>query len=180
MVRHPIYSILGQTIDVFPDVYESDLNMAFPSDQQSTSGDLVSTLKNVHYSVVAKLTDTYIREYDDKMDLLQTVISMGLTNDIALVQNLCVVLHKIFNAELVRALDEQPTSSNVLELIVLVMQHWVKEMVDRDPFVLNNTMQILEMLAKSYAFCARFKNRDVTEKLLTISKHPHLSSSMKQ
>ena len=60
----------GDTVDVYPDMYEVDLNSHFPSDGQSTSNDLVATLKNVHYSVVSKLTDTYIREYDDKLDLL--------------------------------------------------------------------------------------------------------------
>jgi hypothetical protein len=60
----------GDTVDVFPDIYEVDMKGHFSSDQQSTSGDLLATLKNVHYSVVSKLTDTYIREYDDKLDLL--------------------------------------------------------------------------------------------------------------
>lgn len=39
---------------------------------------------------------------------------------------------------------------------------------------------ILEMLSKSYGFCSKFKNRDCLEKLLTLSKQPHLSSSLKQ
>ena len=130
--------------------------------------------------MVSKLTDTYIREYDDKLDLLQTVISMGLTSEMHLVQNLCVVLNKIFNADLIRTLDEQPKTSNLLELVILVMQHWLKEMVDRDPFILNNTLMIMEMLCKSYGFCSRFKNRDSVEKLLTLSKQPYLSTSTKQ
>jgi hypothetical protein len=71
----------GDSIDVYPDVYDADLASNLPKNTQSTSNDLVATLKNTHYSVVSKLTDTYIREYDDKLDLLQTVISMGLTNE---------------------------------------------------------------------------------------------------
>ena len=67
-------------------------------------------------------------------------------------------------------LDEQPKTSNLLELVILVMQHWLKEMIDRDPFVMNNTLMIVEMLTKSYTFCSRFKNRDSLEKLLTIAK----------
>lgn len=74
----------------------------------------------MHYSVVSKLTDTYIREYDDKLDLLQSVIALGLTSEMHLVQNLCVVLNKILNADLVRILDEHPKASNLLELVVLV------------------------------------------------------------
>jgi len=53
-------------------------------------------------------------------------------------------------------------------------------MIDRDPFILNNTCMILEMLTKSFNFTSRFKNRDCVEKLITISKHPHLSSAIKQ
>ncbi|CDW91065.1 UNKNOWN [Stylonychia lemnae] len=170
----------GDTIDVYPDIYEVELNAQFSSNKHSSSNDLVGTLKNVHYSVVSKLTDTYIREYDDKLDLLQSVISMGLTNELHLVQNLCVVLNKIFNADLIRILDEHPKVNNLLELVILVMQHWVKEMIDKDNFVLNNTLVIIEMLCKSYGFCSRFKNRDCMEKLLTISKQPYINSSTKQ
>ena len=97
------------------------MNQHFPSDRMSTSNDLLATLKNVHYSVVSKLTDTYIREYDDKLDLLQTTIALGLTNELHLIQNLCVVLNKIFSSDLIRILDEHPKTSNLLELIILVM-----------------------------------------------------------
>jgi hypothetical protein len=87
----------------------------------SSTHDIVATLKNVHFSVVSKLTDTYIREYDDKLDLLQSVISLGLTSELSLVQNLCVVLNKIFNHDLVRKLDEENKASNILELVILVI-----------------------------------------------------------
>ena len=89
-------------------------------------------------------------------------------------------MNKILNQDLIRILDENPKASNLLELVVLVMQHWLKEMIDRDPFILNNTLMILEMLCRSYGFCSRFKNRDLLEKLLHISKQPHLSTSTKQ
>jgi hypothetical protein len=104
---------------------------------------------------------------------------MGLTNEMHLVQNLCVILNKIMNADLIRILDENPKANNLLELIILVMQHWLKEMVDRDPFILNNTLIILEMLCKSYGFCSRFKNRELLEKLLGISKQPYIGTSVK-
>ncbi len=100
--------------------------------------------------MVSKLTDSYIREYDDKLDLMQTVVAMGLTNEVQLVQNLCVVLNKIMNQDLIRILDEHDKANNLLELVILVMQHWVKEMVDKDSFILNNTLMIMEMLCKSY------------------------------
>ena len=67
-------------------------------------------------------------------------------------------------------LDEESGNSNLLELVILVMQHWIKEMIDKDSFILNNTLMVVEMLCKSYGFCSRFKNRDAIEKLLTISK----------
>jgi len=116
----------------------------------------------------------------EKLDLLQTTISMGLSHEVPLIQNLCVVLNKVFNADLIRMLDEHPKASNLIELVIVVMQHWLREMVDRDPFILNNTLIILEMLCKSYHFCSRFKNRDCLEKLLMISKQPYLSTSTKQ
>mmetsp|Transcript_2973 Transcript_2973/g.2813 ORF Transcript_2973/g.2813 Transcript_2973/m.2813 type:complete len:206 (+) Transcript_2973:604-1221(+) len=84
------------------------------------------------------------------------------------------------NADLVRILDEHDKANNLLELVILVIQHWIKEMVDKDQFVLNNTLMILETLCKSYQFCARFKNRECMEKLLTISRYPLINTSTKQ
>jgi hypothetical protein len=50
----------------------------------------------------------------------------------------------------VKILDENPTANNLLELCILVMQHWIKEMVDQDNFILNNTLMVLEILCSSY------------------------------
>ena len=80
---------------------------------------------------------------------------------------------------MITQLDEYPNQNNLLELVVLVMQHWIKEMIDRDPFILNNTIMILEMLVKSFTFTSKFKNRDCVEKLIATSKAPQLSSSLK-
>lgn len=61
---------------MYPDINDMDVGSNFQSSSATTAGDqistndLVATLKNVHYSVVAKLTDSYIKEYDDKLDLL--------------------------------------------------------------------------------------------------------------
>ena len=149
--------------------------------------DLVSTLKNVHYSLVSKLSDAYIRNFDDKAELLNTVLALGLSEDVGLIQNLCVILNKILTSETVKMLDERE-NRNLMELTVLVMAHWISHMVDADRFVLNNTLLILEMLVKSCkpkrintigSFCSSFKNRPCVEKLLQMSKDPMLNSSTK-
>ena len=49
-----------------------------------------------------------------------------------MVQNLCVVLNKIVNADMVRILDERPEANHLLELFILVLQHWIRELVDMD------------------------------------------------
>ena len=81
---------------------------------------------------------------------------------------------------MVRLIDEEPKASNLLELLILVMQHWIKDMVERDPFILNNTLMLLEMLIRSYGFTSRFKSRECAEKLLTISKLPHINTSVRE
>lgn len=55
-------------------------------------------------------------------------------------------------------LDEEQNAS-ILELAVLVMQHWINKMIDEDKFILNNTLMILEMFIKSWSFCSSFKSR---------------------
>ena len=52
-------------------------------------------------------------------------------------------------------------------------------MIERDKFVFNNTLTILEMLINSWAFCSGFKHRTAVEKLLNLSKEPMLPASTK-
>lgn len=76
-------------------------------------------------------------------------------------------------------LIDDPDNKNVLELFVLVMQHWLTKVVMEDRFILNNTLMILEILIKSWSFCSEFKNRPAVEMLLRISKEPMLPTSTK-
>lgn len=84
----------------------------------------MSTLKNVHYSLVSKLSDSYIKEYTDKIELLTHVLPLGLSEDLPTIQNICVVLNKVLDRETVSLLDAEANRST-LELMVLVMQHWI-------------------------------------------------------
>ena len=80
--------------------------------------------------------------------------------------------------EAVGLLDDEANNS-VLELAVLVMQHWINNILEEDKFILNNTLVILEMLIKSWSFNSKFKNRSCVERLVKMSKDPMLPSSTK-
>jgi len=82
------------------------------------------------------------------------------------------------NTSTVQLLDKEE-NRNLLELMVLVMQHWITQFVGIDNFILNNTLTIMEMLIKSWCFCSSFKHRPACEKLLAMSKEPMLPSSTK-
>ena len=49
--------------------------------RKEEAGDLLHTLKNVHYSLVSKLSDSYIKEYTDQAELLTHVLPLGLSED---------------------------------------------------------------------------------------------------
>lgn len=135
-------------------------------------------MKNVHYSLVSKLSDSYIKEYTDQAELLTHILPLGLSEDSPTIQNLCVILSKVMNTSTVQLLDKEENRS-LLELMVLVMQHWITKYISTDNFILNNTLTIMEMLIKSWCFSSSFKHRPACERLLQMSKEPMLPSSTK-
>jgi len=61
--------------------------------------DLLYALKNSHFSIVNEISDSYIKNFENKADLLQTIMGVGLTKDKLLVHNILVVLVKTLNEE---------------------------------------------------------------------------------
>jgi len=138
----------GDSIIVWPRADYEDFPHTY---QKENADDLVHTLKNVHYSMISKLSDSYIQEYTDKAELLSTILPLGLTEDVPTIQNICVILNKVITRDVVALLDDESNSS-LLELAVLVMQHWINKIIDEDKFILNNTLMVLEMFIKSWSF----------------------------
>jgi len=54
---------------------------------------------------------------------------------------------------------DKEENANTLNLLVLVLQYWVTDMINKDQLVLINTMQILDCLSKSWAFSSQFKKQ---------------------
>lgn len=145
----------GDSIIVWPRADYEDFPHTY---QKEEANDLLHSLKNVHYSMISKLSDSYIQEYTDKIELLNTILPLGLSEDVPTIQNICIILNKVLNRDVVGMLDDEENNS-VLELAVLVMQHWISKVISEDKFVMNNTLMVLEMLIKSWSFCSKFKNR---------------------
>ena len=75
----------GDNVIVWPRVDYED----FPSTYtKESANDLLHSLKNVHYSMISKLSDSYIQEYTDKAELLNTILPLGLSEDIPTLQNI--------------------------------------------------------------------------------------------
>lgn len=115
----------GDTCIVWPRVDYEDFPGTYRKEE---ANDLLHTLKNVHYSLVSKLSDSYIKEYTDQAELLTHVLPLGLSEDAPTVQNLCVILNKVMNTATVQLLDWED-NRNLLELMVLVMQHWITKYI---------------------------------------------------
>ena len=128
--------------------------------------------------MISKLSDSYIQEYTDKAELLNTILPLGLSEDVPTIQNIWVILNKVLTRDVVALLDDENNSS-LLELAVLVMQHWINKIIEDDKFIMNNALMILEMFTKSWSFWSNFKNRTWVEKLVKLSKEPLLPSSTK-
>ena len=75
----------GDNLIVWPRADYEDFPHTY---QKESANDLVHTLKNVHYSLVSKISDSYIQEYTDKAELLNTVLPLGLSEDIPTIQNI--------------------------------------------------------------------------------------------
>lgn len=86
------------------------------------------------------------------MELIKQTASMGMASDIKMIQNLAITMNKIIAGPVVVEFDKEE-NKNVLNLLVLVLQYWVTDVIDKDQLILINTMQILDCLLKS---CKRY------------------------
>ena len=73
---------------------------------------------------------------------------MGTTSDPQVVQNLALTLNKLISSTMAVEFEKEENKTT-MELLVLVLQHWITEFCERDQLILMNTMQILECLLKS-------------------------------
>ena len=133
---------------------------------------MIYALKNSHYSIVKEITNSYVADYVNKADLIQTVMSLGITKDKHLVHNLCIVMVKLLIEQNVLNLYDDPYNRNMLDLTILGIEKWINTFCESDSFVLNNVCKILEALLKSRLFYEKFKNKACIDTLIRISRDP--------
>lgn len=56
---------------------------------------------------------------------------MGMSSDPRVIQNLALTLNKIISSPLAVEMDKEE-NKNVLNLLILVLQYWVTDMIDKD------------------------------------------------
>lgn len=64
---------------------------------------------------------------------------MGMSNDPRVIQNLALTLNKIISSPLAVEMDKEE-NKNVLNLLILVLQYWVTDMIDKDQILMINTL----------------------------------------
>ena len=65
------------------------------------------------------------------MELIKNTVSMGMTNDVRVIQNLALTLNKLIAGPLVIEFDKEQ-NKNILNLLVLVLQYWCTDLIDKD------------------------------------------------
>lgn len=166
----------GSSVFAYPKVYHDHID-----DIPSILGpkDLIYALKNSHYSIVKQITDSYIADYTNKSDLIQTIMALGTTKDKQLVHNLCIVMVKLLTEQDALDLYDDPYNRNMLELTSMAIEKWITSYCETDVFVLNNVWKMLEALLKSRLFYEKFKNKPWIDTLIRISRDSLIPTSTK-
>lgn len=81
------------------------------------------------------------------------------------------------NKNIIKDLNQH---KDLLEMIVLAAQHWIKHFFETDTFILKNGIIFLDMLSTSYVFCSLFKDHWCTQILLDLSRQPNLPENVRK
>jgi hypothetical protein len=87
--------------------------------------DLITTIRQAHYSTVAQLSATALDEHPNKTGIIHGIIGLGFSNDKVVVQNLGIVLLKVITERNVNAIHDNENNFNILDLTVLVIDSWI-------------------------------------------------------
>lgn len=121
--------------------------------------DLITTIKQAHYSTIAQLTESQIHQHKNKIGVVEGVLSMGFSNDKAIIQNMSIVLNKLIDTSNVFQMLDEERHKNILEMLVLVLDSWIQKYASHDNLILANTLKLLETTVKSRSFYLKFKDK---------------------
>eukprot|EP00347_Sterkiella_histriomuscorum_P015139 403358172 len=170
----------GESLIAFPEkekLFQHNCDQFCTCQFKTPATDLMNQLQDQQKSLASKLTEASIQRYDDKMELIKNTVSMGMTNDVRVIQNLALTLNKLIAGPLVIEFDKEQ-NKNILNLLVLVLQYWCTDLIDKDQLILINVMQTMECLSRSWTFTSAFKQqREAMEKLQKMAQDPQLAPS---
>lgn len=89
--------------------------------------DLITTIKQAHYSTVAKLTESQLDQHKNKIGVVEGLLSLGFSNDKAIIQNMSIVLNKLIDTTNVFQMLDEERHKNILEMLVLVVDSWIQK-----------------------------------------------------
>ena len=92
--------------------------------------DLLYALRNSHFSIVNEISDSYVKNFENKADLLQTIMGQGLSKDKLLVHNILVVLIKTLDESNIHQIYDVPENWNLIELTVIAFEKWINELAE--------------------------------------------------
>eukprot|EP00347_Sterkiella_histriomuscorum_P006066 403354196 len=132
--------------------------------------DLITTIKQAHYTTVAKLTESQLEQYKNKVGAVEGLIGLGFNNDKAVIQNLSIVMNKLIDERNVFQIYDEERHRNILDITVLVLDSWIQKYAQHDNLILANIIKLMEVLVKSRSFYNKFKDRPSLDILQQIAR----------
>ncbi|CAK74396.1 unnamed protein product (macronuclear) [Paramecium tetraurelia] len=138
--------------------------------------ELTFMLKSITQTIIAKLAEAELGPPETQMDIMQLIIPVGFSlQQKAINHNTALTLKRIFENERLQFLDDQ-SYALISQLLVKLLQFWTNDLIFQDQFLLNLTVDLLEILTKSAAFSTSYKTPQIVNSLMSVSKLDFVSA----
>ncbi|CAG9330504.1 unnamed protein product [Blepharisma stoltei] len=131
--------------------------------------ELLSMLSTIQENIVGKLSEAAVVAHQPPEELILSILPLGFTQNPATLHSVCTILTKGIHEGTVRLLDDR-SYSNLLSMLITVLQYWVMELMDRDSIVQQAVIDILEICMRSRLFTSSFKTQTIMAKLMNATR----------
>ncbi|CAD8183219.1 unnamed protein product [Paramecium pentaurelia] len=138
--------------------------------------ELTFMLKSITQTIIAKLAEAELGSPETQMEIMQLIVPVGFSlQQKAINHNTALTLKRIFENERLQFLDDQ-SYALISQLLIKLLQFWTNDLIFQDQFLLNLTVDLLEILTKSAAFSISYKTPQIVNSLMSVSKLDFVSA----
>ncbi|CAD8098495.1 unnamed protein product [Paramecium sonneborni] len=138
--------------------------------------ELTFMLKSITQTIIAKLAEAELGSPETQMEIMQLIVPVGFSlQQKAINHNTALTLKRIFENERLQFLDDQ-SYALISQLLIKLLQFWTNDLIFQDQFLLNLTVDLLEILTKSAAFSNSYKTPQIVNSLMSVSKLDFVSA----